>query len=98
MFGQRAAKAVGDYAQAQEKALIEQAGQETDATRQKALLAEAEKWGEGGVYRVAAHTAVGALAGGVPGALGAGTSAAAVPKTGRCHRRRWACPSRCARR
>ena len=34
---------------------------------------------EGGVYRVAAHTAAGALAGGVPGALGAGTSAAAVP-------------------
>ena len=68
--------------EAQEKALIEQAGQETDATRQKELLAEAEKWGEGGVYRVAAHTAVGALAGGVPGALGAGTSAAAVKKLG----------------
>ncbi len=80
VFGQRAAKAVGDYAEAQEKALIEQAAQEPDATRQAALLAEAEKWDEGGIYRVAAHTVVGALAGGAPGALGAGTSAAVVPK------------------
>ncbi|WP_215407187.1 hypothetical protein [Janthinobacterium sp. JC611] len=45
-------------------------------------LAEAAKWEEGGVYRVAAHTAAGALAGGVGGALGAGASAAAMPKIG----------------
>ena len=40
---------------------------------------EAERWSEGGIYRVALHTAVGALGGGVDGALGAGTVAAAAP-------------------
>ncbi|WP_257620633.1 hemagglutinin repeat-containing protein [Janthinobacterium sp. NKUCC08_JDC] len=70
-FGSMAAKEIGDYADKKMK----------DA-RDVGDLAEAAKWEEGGVYRVAAHTAAGALAGGVGGALGAGASAAAMPKIG----------------
>ncbi|MED5596360.1 two-partner secretion domain-containing protein [Janthinobacterium sp. P210006] len=70
-FGSMAAKEIGDYADRKMK----------DA-RDAGDLAEAAKWEEGGVYRVAAHTAAGALAGGVGGALGAGASAAAMPKIG----------------
>jgi filamentous hemagglutinin len=44
-----------------------------------ALLADYDNWKEGGAYRVAAHTAVGALAGGAGGALGSGTTAATMP-------------------
>lgn len=44
--------------------------------------AEAAKWAEGGEYRVALHTAAGALGGGVGGALGAGASAALMPRIG----------------
>nr|MDO6954140.1 hypothetical protein [Xanthomonas vasicola] len=40
---------------------------------------EAAKWDEGGEYRVAAHTAVGLLGGGVQGALGSATAATAAP-------------------
>ncbi len=40
---------------------------------------EAEKYEEGGVYRVAAHAALGALGGGLAGGVGAGASAKAVP-------------------
>ncbi|MFX1682666.1 hemagglutinin repeat-containing protein [Mitsuaria sp. CC2] len=39
---------------------------------------EAAKYAEGGVYRVAAHAALGALGGGVAGGVGAGVSASAV--------------------
>ncbi|MEF2269951.1 hemagglutinin repeat-containing protein [Janthinobacterium sp. LS2A] len=70
-FGSMAAKEIGDYADKKMK----------DA-RDVGDLAEAAKWEEGGAYRVAAHTAAGALAGGVGGALGAGASAAAMPKIG----------------
>ena len=41
-----------------------------------------DHWKEGGDYRVAAHTAIGALAGGAGGALGAGVSAATMPHIG----------------
>ncbi|WP_235430561.1 hypothetical protein [Xanthomonas sp. MUS 060] len=68
-FGQQASKAIGDYAS--QKAL-ELRGQGNEA--------EAAKWDEGGVYRVAAHAAMGALGGGVQGALGAGAAASAAPK------------------
>ena len=79
-FGQQASKAVGDYAGYKEDALIEQAENEKDLVKQQALYDEAEKWGEGGAYRVALHAAVGGLTGNVEGALGAGVSAYAVPK------------------
>ncbi|MDO8040281.1 hemagglutinin repeat-containing protein [Janthinobacterium sp. SUN137] len=70
-FGSMAAKEIGDYA---DKKVRE--------ARRVGDLAEAAKWEEGGVYRVAAHTAAGALAGGAGGALGAGSSAYAMPKIG----------------
>jgi len=38
-----------------------------------------ERWGDGGVYRVALHALVGGVGGGWDGALGAGTVAAASP-------------------
>ncbi|MCL1960471.1 MAG: hemagglutinin repeat-containing protein, partial [Desulfovibrionaceae bacterium] len=78
-FGANAAKAVGDYASDKTKELRQQASQETDPTRQQELLAEAQKWDEGGAYRVLAHTAIGALTGDAGGALGAGASALAAP-------------------
>ncbi len=68
-FGQQAGKAIGDYAS--HKAL---------ELRSQGNEAEAEKWDEGGAYRVAAHAAMGALGGGVQGALGAGAAASAAPR------------------
>ncbi|WP_327196751.1 scabin-related ADP-ribosyltransferase, partial [Xanthomonas albilineans] len=68
-FGQQAGKAIGDYA---EQKAMELRGQGNEA--------EAAKWDEGGVYRVAAHAAMGALGGGVQGALGAGAAASAAPR------------------
>ena len=41
--------------------------------------ADYDNWKEGGAYRVAAHTGAGLLAGGIEGAIGAGTVAAAAP-------------------
>nr|WP_308937213.1 hemagglutinin repeat-containing protein [Duganella vulcania] len=68
-FGQVAAQKVGDFA---------------DTQRDEALArgdkATAAKWDEGGEYRVAAHAAIGAVSGGMNGALGAGMSAIAAPK------------------
>lgn len=40
---------------------------------------EAEKWSEGGAYRVAMHAVVGGLSGGVQGAMGATAASAAAP-------------------
>nr|WP_019936910.1 hemagglutinin repeat-containing protein [Bordetella sp. FB-8] len=85
VFGQQASKAVGDYAQIQltkANALREQAKQ--DPAHAAELNAQADtleaQWREGGAYRVAAHTAIGALTGGVEGALGSGLAAAAAPQ------------------
>jgi hypothetical protein len=66
-FGQQASKAVGDYATNKARELRQQNNEE-----------EAQKWDEGGAYRVAAHIAVGGLSGGLEGALGSGSSAAAA--------------------
>jgi filamentous hemagglutinin len=68
MFGQLAPKAVGDYAGSKAAELRRQGNEE-----------EARKWDEGGVYRVAMHTAIGGLTGDLKGALGAGVSAYTVP-------------------
>ena len=73
-----AARAVGDYASRQERETRDLARNEADPARKAALEAEADKWKEGGVYRVALHTAVGALGGGVNGAAGAAASASAA--------------------
>jgi len=63
-FGQMAAKNVGDYADKKQKEAVANRDPE-----------EAEKWAEGGAYRTALHTAVGALSGGLQGATGAFASA-----------------------
>jgi len=69
-FGENAPKAVADYAQKQ--ALI---------LRAQGNEAEAKKWDEGGIYRVAMHTALGALGTGtLEGAVTTGTVAASAPK------------------
>ena len=82
-FSQVAPKAVGDYASNQVKDLIRQAQEADiagDKTKAAGLLAEAEKWNDGGVYRVALHTALGGLlTGDITGAASAGTVASAAP-------------------
>jgi filamentous hemagglutinin len=85
-FSQVAPKAVGDYASGKLNeaiALHQQADKETDPAKRDALNQQAdalnEAWKEGGSARVALHTAVGALGGGLEGALGAGTTAITAP-------------------
>ncbi|MBK5648141.1 MAG: hemagglutinin repeat-containing protein, partial [Acinetobacter sp.] len=68
-FGENAPKAVADYAQQQ-------------ALKQRLLgnEAEAKKWDEGGIYRIAMHTAIGALGtGSIEGALTTSGIAALAP-------------------
>jgi len=68
-FGKEAPKAVGDFASKREETLILNGNVE-----------EAKKWGDGGAYRVALHTLVGAIAtGSVEGALSSGTTAVSIP-------------------
>ena len=84
-FSQVAPKAVADYAGKQLNDLVvkaQQAHLKGDEAQAQQLLSEAEKWADGGVYRVALHTIVGGLSGNLEGALGAGTSAATTPKLG----------------
>ena len=85
-FSQVAPKSVGDYAQGklnEANVLRQQATKETDPAKKTELIQQASaldaNWGEGGAARVALHTAVGALSGGLAGAVGAGTSALTVP-------------------
>jgi filamentous hemagglutinin len=82
-FGQAAAKEIGTYATHKVDGLHRQADvalKAGDQASADALNAEADKWDEGGAYRVAMHTAVGALTGGAQGAAGAFTSAEAMPQ------------------
>ncbi|MGP4864048.1 hypothetical protein ACTXGK_07600 [Psychrobacter sp. T6-5] len=68
-FGKEAPKAVGDFASNRQLDLINEG-----------KVDEADKWAEGGTYRVALHTLVGAIAtGSVEGALASGTTAVSVP-------------------
>nr|WP_231741803.1 hemagglutinin repeat-containing protein [Paucibacter sp. KCTC 42545] len=78
-FGSAASKAVGDRFKTKTDELKAQANKEDDQDKKQALLDEAKKWDEGGVYRVAAHAVVGGLTGNVGGAVGAGLSAASAP-------------------
>lgn len=64
----RLAKGIGDYAASKAAELNQQGNPE-----------EAAKWAEGGIYRVAAHAALGALGGGLNGAVGAAAAAEAAP-------------------
>ena len=68
-FGENAPKAVADYASRQAMKL-----------RAQDQEAEAKKWDEGGVYRIAMHTALGALGTGtIEGALTTGGVASVAP-------------------
>jgi hypothetical protein len=69
-FNQNAAREIGTYADKKYNEL-----KNSDPV-------EAAKWAEKGEYRIALHTAAGALGGGVGGALGAGASAALMPRIG----------------
>jgi filamentous hemagglutinin len=71
-FGSAAAKQVGDYATQRYK--------EAQANGDPVEVA---KWAEGGEYRIALHTGMGLLAGGLPGAAGAATTAALMPAIGK---------------
>ncbi|HJV75948.1 MAG TPA: hemagglutinin repeat-containing protein [Noviherbaspirillum sp.] len=85
-FGQRAANAIGTYATNKENNLRGQAEAEKlagDEVTAKALNIEADKWADGGEYRVALHTATGALTGGLQGAAGAYVSSEAMPQIGK---------------
>lgn len=84
-FGREAPKAVAEFAQSRAKALQAQAKQAEaagDAGRAEALRTDAQRWEEGGTYRVALHAAAGGLAGGMAGAFGAGAAASAAPLLG----------------
>jgi len=70
-FGRQAPRAWADFAQAQYQAAQASGNAE-----------EAAKWAEGGAYRVAGHTVLGGLSGGVAGAAGAASSASLMPKLG----------------
>ena len=68
-FGENAPKAVADYASSQAMKLRAQGNE-----------VEAKKWDEGGAYRIAMHTALGALGtGSLEGALTTGGVATAAP-------------------
>ncbi|MBX3654967.1 MAG: hemagglutinin repeat-containing protein [Ramlibacter sp.] len=67
-FGQQAPRAVAIYASGKAAELRQQGNED-----------EARKWDEGGAYRIALHTALGALSGGVAGAAAAGAVASAAP-------------------
>jgi filamentous hemagglutinin len=64
----RLANAIGDYAK-----------DKVTELKAKGNAEEAAKWAEGGIYRVAAHAALGAMGGGVGGAIGATAAAEAAP-------------------
>jgi len=88
-FSQQAPKAVGDYAttklnEARDKlATARDMNNGLSDTERAQLIIDAkaldDNWGEGGVARVALHTIVGALGGGLNGAMGAGATAVSTP-------------------
>ena len=65
----QAAKLIGDVATQQMKEALERGDAEA-----------VEKWKDGGIYRVALHTLLGALSGGAAGATGAAATAVSVPE------------------
>jgi hypothetical protein len=80
-FGQQAAMGVANFATNQQKAIMAEMMlvQDKDSPEGQAKMAELqqelERWGEGGAYRVLAHTVVGGFTGDWSGAAGAGSSA-----------------------
>lgn len=81
-FSQTAPKTVASFAGTQAGDLrkqAEEAANAGDTAKARELAAEAAKWDEGGAYRVALHTAAGALSGGAGGAAGSLAAASAAP-------------------
>ena len=86
-FGREAPKAVADFADTQAFKLIQKLDELNDkniditSDEYQNTIKEIDKWGEGGIYRVALHTATAALATGtIEGAVSAGTTAYTIPK------------------
>lgn len=84
-FGQQAATDIGKYADTQRNSLLVEAGKlkTSDPEQAASLQAQAAQWDEGGEYRVALHTATGALTGNLAGAAGALVSAEAMDTIGK---------------
>ncbi|ALU88768.1 filamentous hemagglutinin outer membrane protein [Herbaspirillum rubrisubalbicans M1] len=80
MFGKNAAKEIGSYATTKVNELNAKIDVAQSEGEKAALIAERDKWDEGGLYRTALHTAAGLLGGGVDGAIGAATSSVAMPQ------------------
>uniref|UniRef100_UPI001B8D31C5 hemagglutinin repeat-containing protein n=1 Tax=Collimonas humicola TaxID=2825886 RepID=UPI001B8D31C5 len=84
-FGQQAALQIGSYADKKRDALTAEAKQATqngDLAQAASLQAQAAQWDEGGEYRVALHTAAGALTGNLAGAAGALVSSESMKTIG----------------
>ncbi|MFZ6774925.1 hypothetical protein ACO0LB_19650 [Undibacterium sp. SXout7W] len=77
-FGKLAPKFVANYADNKASTLNTLAESESDPQKKAELEAQAKQWGEGGIYRIALHTATGAAIGGISGAAGAATSASSA--------------------
>lgn len=74
------AKGWGNMAdQQRDKKRKDAAGLDVNDPARVALLAEADKWDEGGAYRAAGHAVIGGLAGGAGAAVSAGTASLAAP-------------------
>ncbi|MCL1624411.1 hypothetical protein M2R47_09245, partial [Moraxella sp. Tifton1] len=75
-FGREAPKVVADFSKDQ----IKRIASDPNLTPEEKTT-EQQKWAEGGIYRVALHTAMGLLATGtIEGAASAGTTAYTIPK------------------
>jgi filamentous hemagglutinin len=81
-FGKESSKNIGTYATNKENDLRRQASiaEKSDPALARQLNDEADMWAEGGNYRIALHTAAGAMTGGINGAAGAMASAEAMPQ------------------
>ncbi|MFZ6775047.1 hypothetical protein ACO0LB_20305 [Undibacterium sp. SXout7W] len=77
-FGKLAPKFIAGYADNKAITLNTLAASESDPQKKAELEAEAEKWSEGGIYRIVLHSTTGAATGGISGAAGAATSASAA--------------------
>ena len=81
-FGREAPQRVAEFSQKQSQSLLQELNNPSLTTKEATqIIEEAKKWEEGGIYRVALHTAVGALGTGtIEGAASAGTTAYAIPQ------------------
>ncbi|CAN5768109.1 hemagglutinin repeat-containing protein [soil metagenome] len=85
-FGRQAPKAWAEYSLGKIDELkkeIKAATEAGDSAKAKELFNDAKKWDDGGEYRVAGHTVLGALTGGASGAAGALASSSVMPEIGK---------------